>query len=85
MTDSQREAGMKRYLIFIHTDGPIIGAIEVPPCFEILPALQSAAMAGGILVGIKELPEGELERLVLAQGRALLNTLKTLIADPSFN
>ncbi|HET7110139.1 MAG TPA: hypothetical protein VFI41_04665 [Gemmatimonadales bacterium] len=79
---------MKRYLLIIHRGGPVIGAVEVPPCFEIKPQLALEALKGGmsfLIVTEEELaPKGGLEGLLLAQGRSMLDALNILMTDPSF-
>lgn len=79
---------MKRYLLIVHQGGPVIGAVEVPPCFEIDPGVALEAMKGNmsfLIVTEEELaPKGGLEGLLLAQGRSLLDALHVLMTDPDF-
>lgn len=84
---------MKRYLLIIHKPdlpiGPVIGAKEVPPCFEPTEALLQAAAESGVGLSIVTEEEleavGGLEGLLLRQGDHLLTALKSFIIDPSLN
>lgn len=77
---------MKKYLLIIHENGPCVGAVEVPSCFEILPLLQQTAIESNmsvLLVTEEELAtKGGLEGLLLAQGSCILNALRALMTDP---
>ena len=82
---------MKHYLLLVSdpaTGGPVVGAKEVPACFQPTHAFLRAARESNFGVGIvseAELPEGGLEGLLLAQGNDLFEIIKRYAVDPSLN
>jgi hypothetical protein len=78
---------VKRYMFFIHEGGPVVGAVEVPPCFTPTQELLNVAAESDLDIALVEehqLPEGGLEALLLAQGKDMLDILRRLSEDPTF-